>query len=383
MAKADYYDLLGVTRGDSEENIRKAFRKKAMQYHPDRNKSPDAEDKFKEINEAYQVLTDSKKRGQYDRFGHSGMSANSGFDNPFDGHDGFGGFGDIFDSFFGGASGQRAQEARRGDDVQQRVTLSFEEAAFGVEKELEINRVEICRHCSGNCNEPGTSISTCDTCQGKGQVRRVQRSLFGQFAQVTPCPTCQGKGKTFDKPCSNCKAVGMERRRRKTVVSIPAGVEHGMQVRLTGEGDVGLNNGPAGNLYVRILVEDHAFFVREGDDILYGLSISVPEAALGTERAIPTLDGDQEALNIPAGTQPGAVFRIRGKGIPRLNTNRRGDIRVGVNLEVPRKLSAHQRKLLEELARSFSSNGIESEIDEGDNSQHDKGIFDRLKDVLT
>ena len=173
MAKADYYDLLGVTRGDSEENIRKAFRKKAMQYHPDRNKSPDAEDKFKEINEAYQVLTDSKKRGQYDRFGHSGMSANSGFDNPFDGHDGFGGFGDIFDSFFGGASGQRAQEARRGDDVQQRVTLSFEEAAFGVEKELEINRVEICRHCSGNCNEPGTSISTCNTCQGKGQVRRV------------------------------------------------------------------------------------------------------------------------------------------------------------------------------------------------------------------
>ncbi len=386
MPKTDYYDLLGVSRGDTEEDIRRAFRKKAMEYHPDRNRSPGAEEKFKEINEAYQVLTDSKKRAQYDRFGHSGVNANGGFDRPFDGFDVFGGFGDIFDSFFGGAAGQRAQQPQRGSDLQERVVLSFEEAAFGTEKEVEVSRVEICHLCSGQGNEPGTEVSACSTCKGSGQVRRTQRSLFGQFAQITPCPTCQGKGKSFDTPCTNCRAAGMERRKRRTAVTVPPGVDHGMQVRLTGEGDVGQNGGPPGNLYLRVQVEAHPFFERDGDDLLYELPLSMAEAALGTEKDIPTLDGDSESLKIPQGTQPHSQFRIRGRGIPRLHSNRRGDLLVAVNLQVPRDLNNRQRELLEELARSFTGNG------DGDSSHasksdkedgKDKGIFDRLKDVLT
>ena len=386
MPKADYYDLLGVSRGDSEEDIRRAFRKKAMEYHPDRNHSPDAEEKFKEINEAYQVLTDSNKRAQYDRFGHAGVSSNGGFDRPFDGFDVFGGFGDIFDSFFGASSSQRASQPQRGSDLQHRVVLEFEEAAFGAEREIDIARVEICHHCSGQGNEPGTDVSTCSTCQGQGQVRRMQRSLFGQFAQITPCPTCQGKGKTVDTPCVNCRGGGMERRQRRTAVTIPAGVEPGMQVRLTGEGDVGRNGGSPGNLYVQIQVKEHQFFERDGDDILFELPLSMAEAALGVEKEVPTLDGDLETLKIPQGTQPDAQFRIRGRGIPRLNTSRRGDLRVAVNVEVPRKLNDRQRALLEELARSFSGGGDGSSTKEAEHDGEegkDKGIFDRLKDVLT
>ena len=386
MPKTDYYELLGVSRGDSEEEIRKAFRRKAMEYHPDRNRSPGAEEKFKEINEAYQVLTDSNKRAQYDRFGHAGVNANGGFDRPFDGFDVFGGFGDIFDSFFGGAAGQRARQPQRGGDLEQRLALSFEEAAFGTEKELDVTRVETCHNCSGQCNEPGTEVRTCSTCQGSGQVRRAQRSLFGQFAQITPCPTCQGKGKAIDTPCTNCRGAGMERRKRRTAVTIPAGVEQGMQVRLTGEGDVGQNGGPPGNLYLRVQVDEHPFFLRDGDDLLFELPLSMAEAALGTEKEIPTLDGDPESLKIPQGTQPHSQFRIRGRGIPRLHSNRRGDLRVAVNVQVPRDLNAHQRELLEELARSFAGDGdgvatkaSEAEKEEG----KDKGIFDRLKDVLT
>ncbi|CAI8017857.1 Chaperone protein DnaJ [Geodia barretti] len=211
MTKTDYYEVLGVTRQDSEEEIRKAFRRKAMEYHPDRNKEPDAEEKFKEINEAYQVLSDSSKRAQYDRFGHAGADG-GGFDRPFDGFDVFGGFGDIFDSFFGDAGGRRSRAPQRGSDLQQRVNLTFQEAAFGVEREIEVSRVEICHNCSGAGNEPGTPVNTCGTCGGNGQVRRTQRSLFGQFAQVTTCPTCQGKGSTIESPCAICRGVGMERR---------------------------------------------------------------------------------------------------------------------------------------------------------------------------
>jgi molecular chaperone DnaJ len=386
MPKADYYDLLGVSRGDSEEEIRRAFRKKAMEYHPDRNRSPDAEEKFKEINEAYQVLIDSKKRAQYDRFGHTGVGSNGGFDRPFDGFDVFGGFGDIFDSFFGGAAGQRASQPQRGDDLQHRVVLEFEEAAFGTEREVDVTRVEICHHCSGQCNEPGTDVSTCSTCQGQGQVRRMQRSLFGQFAQITPCPTCQGKGKTINTPCTKCRGAGMERRQRRTAVSIPAGVEHGMQVRLTGEGDVGRNGGQPGNLYVQVQVQEHPFFQRDGDDLLFDLPLTMAEAALGVEKEIPTLDGDSESLKIPHGTQPDALFRIRGRGIPRLHSSRRGDLRVAVNLQVPTELNKRQRELLEELARSFNGNGDGSSSKDSDRDgeeDKDKGIFDRLKDVLT
>ena len=393
MAQTDYYEVLGVSRKDSEEEIRKAFRKKAMEYHPDRNKSPDAEEKFKEVNEAYQVLTDAKKRAQYDRYGHAGVNSGGGFDRPFDGFDVFGGFGDIFDSFFGDAGGRRARGPQRGGDLQQRVTLSFEEAAFGVERELDVSRVEICHQCSGGGNEPGTPVKTCATCSGNGQVRRTQRSLFGQFAQVTTCPTCQGRGSTIENPCAVCRGAGMERRNRKTLVNIPAGIQGGMQVRLTGEGNVGSNGGPPGNLYIQVEVQRHAFFEREEYDLLYALSLNVAEAALGVEKEIPTLDGEPTPLKIPQGTQPGAEFRIRGKGISHINNGRRGDLRVFVDLQVPQKLNSRQRKLLEELARSIDPK-FEGEVDPdsaeeledaavstGDGGK-EKGIFNRIKDAL-
>ena len=354
MAKSDYYEVLGVSRSESEENIRKAFRKKAMQYHPDRNKAPDAEDKFKEINEAYQVLTDNRKRAQYDRFGHAGVGANGGNDRPFDGFEGFGGFGDIFDSFFGDSSARRAREPQRGNDLQQRVILTFEEAAFGVEKEIEISRVEPCHHCSGAGNEPGTPVNTCATCKGNGQVRRTQRSLFGQFAQITTCPTCQGSGSHIQTPCTNCRGAGVERQTRKTAVTIPAGVQGGMQVRLSREGDAGRNGGPSGNLYLRVDVRDHAFFERDEYDLLYNLSLNVVEASLGAEKPVPTLEGDSETIKIPHGTQPGAEFIIRNRGVPHINSNRRGDLRVTVDVKVPQDLNPHQRALLEELAESFN-----------------------------
>ena len=388
MAKADYYETLGVSRQDSEEEIRKAFRKKAMQYHPDRNKAPHAEEKFKEINEAYQVLTDPKKRSQYDHLGHAGVSGSGGFDRPFDGFDVFGGFGDIFDSFFGDATGRRANQPQRGGDLQQRLVLKFEEAVFGVEKEVEITRIEQCRRCSGAGNEPGSKINTCSTCRGNGQVRRTQRSLFGQFAQITTCPTCQGKGKVIQTPCQTCRGGGLERRKRKTAVTIPAGVQGGMQVRLTGEGDIGRNNGPAGNLYIQVDVRDHDVFTRKDFDLFYRMPVDMAEAALGVEKEVPTLDGGKERIKVPQGTQPGAEFRIRGKGVPHLNSSRRGDLRVLVDLQVPRNLSAHQRKLLEELANSMSANGKvketpEPEGDVGEGDDGDKGLFDRLKGAFS
>jgi molecular chaperone DnaJ len=384
MADKDFYEALGVARTDNEEEIRKAFRKKAMEFHPDRNKSAGAEDKFKEINEAYQVLSDPKKRAQYDRFGRAGVGSNGGQDRPFDGFDVFGGFGDIFDSFFGDVSGRRESRAQRGDDLQQRVTLDFNEAVFGTEREVEITRQESCQRCSGAGNEPGSEIGSCTTCRGNGQVRRSQRSIFGQFAQVTPCPACRGSGKVIKTPCTNCRATGVDRRKRKISVTIPAGVEAGMQVRLTGEGDTGRDGGPAGNLYVHLDVREHKDFHREGNDLLYALPVNVAEAALGVEKEVPTLDGGTEKIKVPQGTQPGAEFRIRGKGVPHLHGNRRGDLRVLVNLQVPQALNPEQRRLLEELALSLNSK--QSGKDSGgnqDSDEGDKGIFEKIKEVLS
>ena len=390
MAELDYYQVLGVARNDSEEEIRKAFRKKAMEYHPDRNKRADAEEKFKEINEAYQVLSDTQKRAQYDRYGRAGISSNGGADRPFEGFDVFGGFGDIFDSFFGDTAGRRTRQAQRGEDIQRRVNLRFEEAVFGTERKLEITRLERCQRCSGRGNEPGTDLKTCATCRGTGQVRRSQRSIFGQFSQVTPCSSCQGSGHTMQTPCKDCRAAGVERHKRNIAVSIPAGVESGMQVRLSGEGDVGRDGGPPGNLYVYVDVQEHEYFTRDGNDLIYRLPINLAEAALGVEKQIPTLDNTPETLKVPQGTQPGAEFRIRGKGIPHLQSSRRGDLRVLVDMQVPRSLDAHQRKLLEELSRSFNSIGDTSNGDTGDLSgpdqdsddNKDKGLFDKIKDAF-
>ncbi|MEK7814831.1 MAG: molecular chaperone DnaJ [Chloroflexota bacterium] len=381
MAKRDYYEVLGVSRTDSDEEIRKAFRKQALQYHPDRNKSPDAEEKFKEINEAYQVLTDAKKRAQYDQLGHTGISSDGGFDRPFEGFDVSGGFGDIFDSFFGDVSGRRARAPQPGNDLRQRAVLSFENAAFGVEREVEINRMERCHRCSSTGCEPGTSASTCATCRGSGQVRRTQRSVFGQFAQISPCPNCQGKGTLIQTPCTNCRGTGLERRQRRVAVKIPAGVENGMQVRLSSEGDLGLNSGPPGNLYVQVEVQSHAHFHRDGYDLIYRLPLNVAEAALGAEKVVPTLDNAPQTLTIPQGTQPGMEFRIRNKGIPHLNSTRRGDLRVVVDLQVPRDLSSHQRRLLEELALSWNHGSAAENGEDGDQDKG-KGLFDRLRDAF-
>ena len=359
----DYYEALGVSREANDEEIRRAFRRKAMEFHPDRNRTPGAEDKFKEINEAYQVLGDQEKRARYDRFGHAGVNGGgSGSDRPFDGFDPFGGFGDIFDTFFGGGGQQRANRARPGEDITQRITLSFEEAVFGCERDIEINRVEPCHHCSGAGNEPGTPVTTCATCHGSGQVRRAQRSVFGQFAVATPCGDCRATGRVIETPCRNCRARGVERRQRTRAITIPAGIENGMQVRVTGEGDAGSNGGPPGNLYVQVRVLDHPVFVRDGFDLVCDLSINMAEAALGVTKPAPTLEGEEVPLEIPAGAKSGSYFRLRGRGIPHLRrdgrmNNRRGDIRVIVTVDIPARLNKYQRELLENLAYSFEHGG--------------------------
>ena len=362
----DYYETLGVARGANDEEIRRAFRRKAMEFHPDRNRTPGAEDKFKEINEAYQVLGDQEKRARYDRFGHAGVngSGGPGGDRPFDGFDPFGGFGDIFDTFFGGGAGggQSAQRARAGEDISQRIAINFEDAVFGCERDIEFQRVEPCHHCSGAGNEPGTAVATCATCRGSGQVRRAQRSVFGQFAVTTPCAACNGAGRTIETPCRNCRARGYERRRRTRTITIPAGIDDGMQVRITGEGDTGSNGGPPGNLYVQVRVREHPRFVRDEFDLVCRLPLNMAEAALGVVKSVPTLEGDEAPLEVPAGAQSGRNLRIRGRGIPHLRrdgrmNNRRGDIRVILDVEIPDQLSTYQRELLENLAYSFENDG--------------------------
>ncbi|MCH9016185.1 MAG: molecular chaperone DnaJ [Chloroflexi bacterium] len=380
MANRDYYDILGVGKRVGEEEIRKAFRKKAMEFHPDRNKSRDAEEIFKEINEAYQVLSDSNKRAQYDQFGKAGVGANGGAGQPFDGSDVFGGFGDIFDSFFGNGSGRRRQ-AQRGSDLQHRVVLSFEESIFGAEREVNLTRIEDCGTCSGAGNEPGTPLNTCNTCKGNGQVRRAQRSVFGQFTQVTTCSTCQGRGTIIKTACSNCRGGGKERKTRKIAVTIPAGVESGMQVRLSGEGDAGSDGGGAGNLYVYIDVQEHQFFHRDGSDLRYVLPVNIAEAALGARKTIPTLDGKDEDLLLPHGTQPGTEFRIKGKGVPHLHGNRRGDLLVTVDVRVPGSLDDRQQELLQELAQSFADSNRGSR-EGGSSDEDEKGLFDKIKEAL-
>lgn len=410
----DYYETLGVERSANDEQIRRAFRRKAMEFHPDRNKTPGAEDKFKEINEAYQVLSDQDKRSRYDRFGHAGV--NGGGDRPFDGFDPFSGFGDIFDTFFGGGA-RTAHQPRAGEDIAHRLNLTFEEAVFGCERDIDLQRVEPCHLCSGAGNEPGTPISTCRTCSGSGQVRRAQRSVFGQFAVTSPCPACNASGKYIETHCHNCRGRGYERRQRTRTVTIPAGVNDGMQVRVTGEGDAGANGGPPGNLYVQVRVQEHPVFVRDEEDLVFRMGINIAEAALGSTKSVPTLDGEDVDMDIPAGTQSGSFFRVRGYGVPRLRrdgraTNRRGDIRVVVDVNVPGKLNKYQRGLMENLAYSFDNNGkappastkpksggsrrkpkteeaepvVEDQITDNEETSADdrqKGLFDRIKDTFT
>ncbi|MCX8213036.1 MAG: molecular chaperone DnaJ [SAR202 cluster bacterium] len=374
--KRDYYEVLGVSKGASEEQIKKAFRKLALEFHPDRNKAEGAVEKFKEVNEAYQVLTDSEKRSNYDRFGHAGVGQNGA--QGFDGFDNFGGFGDIFDTFFGGGSGtqsrSRASNARRGSDLQYSINVEFEEAAFGAEREQEVRRTEVCRKCQGDRSEPGSQAIACPNCGGSGEIRRGSQSIFGQFVQVSACNKCLGEGKVISDPCLQCKGRGTEVRRRKLAVSIPAGIESGTQIRLTGEGEPGMNGGPPGDLYVSVRVKPHKLFRRDGYDIVHPQVINVAAAALGTTLKVPTLDGEAD-VEVPPGTQTGDVIRLRGDGVPYLGReNQRGDHLITMVVQTPRRLDENQRRLLQELSESLG--------DSGSVDDDDKGWFDKFKDSI-
>jgi molecular chaperone DnaJ len=367
----DLYEVLGVPRNASPEDLKKAFRQQALKYHPDRNKESDASDRFKEINAAYQVLSDPERRASYDRYGHAGIGNNAG-GRGFEDFQNFGGFGDIFDAFFGGSN---RKGPARGNDLEFEATITFSEAAFGVEKEFDLDRQEACDNCGGNRAEPGTKPVTCATCGGSGEVRRVQRMVFGQFQQVAQCTTCSGTGQTVETPCSKCRGRGTERKRRKIAVNIPAGIDDGSRIVMRGQGERGAMNGPAGDLYVYVHVKAHDVFERHGNDVLAEVNINVAQAALGTVLSVPTLDGEHE-LKIPAGTQTGRVFRIRNVGITHMGrSNRRGDQLVAVKVVTPTELTDRQKQLLEELAGTLGTSNV----------GHDDGggLFDRIKDALS
>ncbi len=346
----DYYEVLGVNRNATDEEIKKAFRKLAFKHHPDHNHQDGAEKQFKEVNEAYQVLSDADKRAAYDRFGHSGTEGV--FGQGFEGFN-FGGFGDIFDAFFGGTATSTHQAPQRGADLHYRVTLNFEEAAFGSEQEITITRTENCSLCHGIGAKPGSQPSRCPNCNGSGQVKRVQQSIFGRFTNIATCSQCHGEGRIITEPCPQCRGGGREKQQRRISVNVPAGINDGSQIRMSGEGDAGARGGSSGNLYISILVKPHQHFVRDNDNVLYQLAINFTQAALGAEVEIPTLDGKAK-LKIPAGSQTGNIFRLKGKGIPHLNRHGRGDQLVPIFVATPDKLSKRQRQLLEELADSLS-----------------------------
>lgn len=352
--KRDYYEILGVGRGATAQELKDAFRRLARQYHPDVNKAPDAEERFKELNEAYAVLSDDQKRAAYDRFGHSGVDGMGGMPD-FTNVD----LGDIFEELFGfGFGGRRSAQSRtaprRGADLQYNLALEFEEAIFGVEREIEFPRDEVCSHCSGEGAEPGTSKTTCSTCGGRGEVRQNRQTFFGNMVQVAACPDCQGSGQIISTPCKQCSGRGLERKTIKRKVDIPGGVDNGTQMRLSAEGQPGLNGGPQGDLYIAIRVKDHKYFQRRENDILLDLDVNVAQATLGADVEVPTVDGPA-ILSIPAGVQPGKVLRMRGKGVPHLRSSGRGDQLVMVDVSIPTKLSDEQRQLFEQLASTMGT----------------------------
>ncbi|MBI4198318.1 MAG: molecular chaperone DnaJ [Chloroflexi bacterium] len=369
--KRDYYEILGIERDASEEEVKKAFRRLALEYHPDRNKSAKAEERFKEVNEAYQALSNPEKRGAYDRYGHAGVAGNGGSAQGFDGFGHFGGFGDIFDAFFGGFAQQGPAGPQQGRDLEMPLTLTFEEAALGAEKEVEVQRTEACTRCRGARGEPGTSPATCSACRGSGQVRRSQQSLFGQFVQVVTCPTCNGEGRVVSRPCSQCRGAGYERQARTLRVAVPAGVDNGAQLRLSREGHAGYLGGPPGDAYVSLRVKEHRLFQRDGFDLRYELAVSIAQAALGDMVTIPTLAGET-TLKIPPGVQSGTVMKVKGQGVPYLQRKGRGDLLVVVRVLTPTSLDPEARRLMEALAKHLTgANGASDEAG--------KGLIDRLK----
>jgi molecular chaperone DnaJ len=371
----DYYEVLGVPRSADAAELKKAYRKLAMEFHPDRNSSEDAAEKFKEINRAYEVLSDEQKRALYDRFGHAGVDGSaSGGPGGFEGFQGFEGFGDIFDAFFGGGQrgGKRRRGPARGSDLRYNLRLSFEEAVFGAEKEIEFQRLERCETCEGRGAEAGTEPVTCPECNGAGELRRAQQSIFGQFVNVSACARCQGEGRVITNPCQDCRGTGRTRQTRHIAVKVPAGVDEGAQIRIGGEGEAGPRGGESGHLYVVLSVAAHERFERVEDHIVLELPVNLAQAALGAEVTIPTLDGEMQ-FEVPAGTQSGEDFVIRGKGVPHLRGAGRGDMVVRVTVVVPESLTDEQRELLEKLAATMGTPTL---------PRRNKGFFERIRDAM-
>ena len=345
----DLYEVLGVQRGASDAEIKRAFRKLAQQWHPDVNKDPEAPARFKEASEAYQILSDPDRRQRYDMFGRAGVDggpAGAGFE-------GFGGFSDIFDAFFGGAATGSARRGRPmpGSDLRYDLRITFEEAVKGTEKEIEFRSLARCDTCSGSGAAPGTEPTTCPQCEGRGEVRTVRQTMLGQMVNVSACPRCRGEGKIVESKCPTCSGEGRIEQKRTLRVTIPAGIDEGHQIRITNEGEVGPRGGPPGSLYVAVHVTPHASLRRDGTELYYEARISIAQAALGTTLTVPTVDGEEE-VEIKPGTQPDTSIRLRGKGVPHLRrSGSRGDLHVLVDVEVPRKLSKKQRELLEQFAK--------------------------------
>lgn len=368
-SKQDYYDILGVARDANDDALKRAFRQLARRYHPDVNKDPSAEARFKEVSEAYEVLSDPEKRRVYDQYGHAGLGG-----QDFGGFGDFSSFGDIFeqfDSLFGNGARPGRRGAQRGTDLRYDLQISFEEAVFGAERTIELPRYENCPTCKGSGAEPGTEPTRCPQCGGSGEQRQVQQSVFGQFVNVSACSRCNGEGRIVTSPCRECRGQGRIQTTRSLNVKIPAGVDSNQQIRLTGEGESGPKGGPAGNLYVVLTVKAHRDFKREGSDLYYDLPISFAQAALGDEVTVPTIEGS-ERLTIPAGTQTGKTFRLRHHGVPNLRGTGRGDQFVTAVIRTPTNVSGRERQIFEELAT----------LEEHKITPNERGFFDKVKDTF-
>lgn len=370
--KRDYYEILGVPRNAGPDEIKQAYRNLARQYHPDvaENKA-DAEAHFKEINEAFSILSNPEKRASYDRFGHAAFDSSGGFGGQgvdFNFSTGFDAFDDLIGAFFG--ERRSPGEPNRGQDLRLDVEISLEEAFTGTARDVTVQAAQSCVECGGKGAKAG-GVETCGACHGAGRVKEVQQSFFGRVVRTTPCVRCRGTGQLVKDPCKNCGGSGVTESKRKLSVDIPAGVDDGVRIRLKGEGDAGLRGAPPGDLYIFIHVKPHAFFKRDGLNVIYILTLTFPEAALGNDLEVPTLAG-KEKLSVPAGTQHGATFRLRGKGMPGFNGMMRGDQFVVIELEVPKKLNEKQKQLLQELAQQW-----------GVKLKHDKGFMGRMKDALS
>lgn len=374
--KRDYYDVLGVSRTATADELKKAYRALARKLHPDVNPgNTEAEEQFKEINEAYEVLSDADRRAAYDRYGHAanGMGGNGG--NPFGGFSGSP-FGDLFESFFGSAGGnsRQRQAPPRGQDLQVTVDLTFEEAVFGVDKDVEVVRLETCEDCKGSKMKGGATPPRCSTCGGSGEVRRVQQTILGQFMTSSPCTACRGEGVTITDPCPRCRGRGRQSQSRTIQVKIPSGIDETQTLRLSGQGESGPGGGAAGNLFVKVRVKPHPHFTRQGKQIHLQLGVNVAQAMLGDEIEINTLDGDV-VFKLPAGTQSGQQFRIRGKGVPDIRGGERGDQLVTIHVEIPKTLTGEQKELVEKLASSLGSSVTPQPANH-------RGFFDKVKDAL-